>query len=91
MIVSSPFPAAALSAAKVLVCSRTRRAEPVFKRFNSVAELGHLPKHREQCAKAWLYGDLFLARLVEKLIGHACALSAWGYEVERAEATGRLA
>ena len=50
----------------------------MFKRFKSLAELGHLPKHDEQNARAWLYGKLFVALLVEKLIGHARAVSPWG-------------
>ena len=33
----------------------------MFKRFKSLAELGHLPKHDEHSARAWLYGKLFVA------------------------------
>ena len=63
----------------------------VHKRFNSLAELGHLPNHDERSAKAWLYGKLFVALLVEEVIGHARTLSLWEYELERAQATERLA
>ena len=40
------------------------------------AELGQL-----HSAKAWLYGKLFVALLVEKLIHHARVISPWGYDV----------
>ena len=52
----------------------------MFKRFKSVAQLGHLPKY-DDSAKAWLYGKLFLALLVEKIHHDARAISPWGYDV----------
>ena len=82
MILFTTFPATRFSAADVLEWYRTRwQVELVFKRFKSLAELGHLPKHDEQSARAWLYGKLFVALLVEKLIGHARAVSPWGYHL----------
>ncbi len=45
--------------------------ELVFKRFKQIAQLGHLPKHDEESAQAWLYGKLFIALITDKLIGHA--------------------
>lgn len=87
VIVFTTFPAAEFSATEVLEWYRTRwQVELVFKRFKSLAELGHLPKHDEQSARAWLYGKLFVALLVEKLIGHARAISPWGYELGPAAA-----
>ncbi len=47
----------------------------MFQRFKSLAELGHLPKRDDESAKAWLYGKLLVALLVEKLVGHATAVS----------------
>ena len=32
--------------------------------FKSLAQLGHLPKHDEVSAQAWLYGKLLVALLV---------------------------
>ena len=53
---------------EVLEWYRTRwQVELVFKRFKSLAQLGHLPKHDDESAKAWLYGKLLVALLVEKL------------------------
>ena len=67
------------------------QVELVFKRFNSLAQLGCLPKYNDDRAKAWLYGKLVAALLVEKLIHHASTLSPWGYAF-RPEATAhRLA
>jgi IS4 transposase len=52
--------------------------ELVFKRFKQIAQLGHLPKHDDESAQAWLYGKLFIALLTEKLIEQARAISPWG-------------
>ena len=82
VIVFTTFPAAEFPGAEVLEWYRLRwQVELVFKRFKSLAELGHLPKHDEESAKAWLYGKLLVALLVEKLIGHATAVSPWGYRL----------
>ena len=62
----------------------------MFKRFKSLAQLGCLPKYDEDSAKAWLYGKLLAALLVEKLI-HANSISPWGYAVGPATPTKRLA
>ncbi len=51
----------------------------MFKRLKSLAGLGHLPKHDEVSARAWLYGKLFTGLLVEKLIEYAKTISPWGY------------
>ena len=67
------------------------QVELVFQRFKSLAQLGHLPKHNDRSAKAWLYGKLLVALLVEKLIGHATAISPWGCNMAAAPAPQRLA
>ena len=73
------FPATKFSATDVLEWYRTRRqVELPFKRSKSLAELGHLPKYDEHSPRAWLYGKLFVALLVEKLIGHARAIFPLG-------------
>ena len=56
--------------------------ELVFKRFKQIAQLGHLPKNDAQSARAWLYGKLFVALLVEKLLAHANSVSPWGYPLQ---------
>ena len=92
VIVFTTFPKAAFSAAQVLEWYRTRwQVELVFKRFKSLAQLGHLPKYDDESAKAWLYGKLLVALLVEKLIRHASAVSPWGYSLEALPAAQRLA
>ena len=85
VIVFTTFPEAQFSAADVLEWYRTRwQVELVFKRFKSLAQLGHLPKHDDESAKAWLFGKLFVALLAEKLISHARAISPWGYHLAEA-------
>ena len=82
VIVFTIFPEPPFSAADVLEWYRLRwQVELVFKRFKSLAQLGHLPKYDDDSAKAWLYGKLFVALLVEKLLHHARAISPWGYDV----------
>ena len=82
VIVFTTFPAL-MSASQVLEWYRIRwQVELVFKRFKSLAQLGHLPKYDDESAKAWLYGKLLVALLVEKLIRHAITISPWGYDLE---------
>ena len=82
VIVFTTFPEPPFSAADVLEWYRLRwQVELVFKRFKSLAQLGHLPKYDDESAKAWLYGKLFVALLVEKLLHHARTISPWGYDV----------
>lgn len=92
VILFTTFPMHEFSASDVLQWYRIRwQVELVFKRFKSLAQLGHLPKYDEESAKAWLYGKLFVALLVEKLIHHATAISPWGYDLEEPTAAQRLA
>ena len=92
VIVFTTFSAATFSAAEILEWYRIRwQVELVFKRFKSLARLGHLPKYDDDSAKAWLYGKLLVALLVEKLIRHASAISPWGYDLAPAATTERVA
>jgi len=80
IIVFTTFPEEEFSASAVLEWYRIRwQIELVFKRFKQIAKLGHLPKHDEESAQAWLYGKLFIALVTEKLIDHAASISPWGY------------
>jgi hypothetical protein len=82
VLVLTTLPEREFPAAEVLQLYRFRwQVELVFKRFKQLVQMGHLPKHDPQSAKAWLYGKLFVALLTEKLIQQARALSPWGYEV----------
>ena len=82
VIVFTTVPEGDWSAAEVLEWYRTRwQVELVFKRFKSRAQLGCLPKFNDDSAKAWVYGKLLAALLVEKMIHHASALSPRGYEL----------
>ena len=82
VIVFTTFPAADFTDADILEWYRTRwQVELVFKRFKSLAQLGHLPKHDDESARAWLYGKLLAALLVEKRICYARSISPWGYDL----------
>lgn len=82
VIVFTTFPESEFTPEAVLHWYRVRwQVELVFKRFKSIAQLGHLPKYDPDSARAWLYGKLFAALLTERLIHHAVAISPWGYEL----------
>lgn len=92
VIVFTTFSEVEFSADEVLECYRLRwQVELVFKRFKSLAQLGHLPKYDEDSARSWLYGKLLLALLAEKLIRHAESVSPWGYDVPLDPTAQRLA
>jgi len=92
VIVFTNFPEDSFSDFEVLDWYRARwQVELVFKRFKSIAQLGHLPKHSDDSSKAWLYGKLFVALLTNKLIEYASTISPWGYFLEEQSATERLA
>lgn len=83
VIVFTNYPDELFSTAKVLEWYRIRwQVELTFKRFKSIAQLGHLPKHSDDSSKAWLYGKLFVALLTEKIIEYASSVSPWGYIME---------
>jgi hypothetical protein len=68
------------SAAQILDHYRLRwQIELAFKRMKTIAQLGHLPKHDERSARAWLYGKLLVALLTQKLIRLGRDISPWGY------------
>lgn len=74
------YPEDSFSPADILEWYRVRwQVELVFKRFKSIAQLGHLPKYNDDSSKAWLYGKLFVALLTEKIIAYASSISPWGY------------
>lgn len=83
VIVFTNYPEESFTDVEILEWYRGRwQVELTFKRFKSIAQLGHLPKYRDDSSEAWLYGKLFVALLTEKLIRHACSISPWGYELE---------
>ena len=78
LIAFTTFPEAEFSAAYVLQWYRTRwQVELAFMRFKALAQLGHLPTHDDESAKALLFGKLYVALLVEKLISHTRSISPW--------------
>jgi hypothetical protein len=80
IIIFTTLPTEWFSVDRVLEWYRLRwQIELVFKRLKSLTKMGHLPKHDEQSSRAWLYGKLFVALLVEKFICYADVISPWGY------------
>ena len=83
VILFTAFPMEMFSATAVLEWYRLRwQVEVVFKRFKSLAQLGHLPKFDNESAKSWLYGKLLVALLTEKIVRHARTPPPWGYDVQ---------
>jgi hypothetical protein len=92
IIVFTNYPEYSFSDIEVLEWYRIRwQVELIFKRFKSIAQLGHLPKHSEDSSKAWLYGKLFVALLTNRLIDYASSVSPWGYILEKYTTTECLA
>lgn len=92
VILFTTFPESEFSTKAVLEWYRLRwQIELVFKRFKSLAQLGHLPKYDKESSQAWLYGKLLVALLVEKLIAHANFISPWGYFLEETTTSKHLA
>jgi len=56
--------------------------ELAFKRLKSIMGLGHLPKYDPHSCRAWLYGKLLTALLVEIMVEHARLFSPWGYPLD---------
>ena len=81
VMILTTFPEERFSAEEVLEWYRVRwQVELVFKRFKQIAQLGHLPKHDGESAKAWLYGKLLAALMAEKIITCGQSVSPWGYK-----------
>ena len=68
-----------IEAKDVLTWYRIRwQIELLFKRFKSLADTGHLPKHSDGSARAWLYGKLLVCLLAEKLVQTPGIFPPWG-------------
>ena len=80
IFVLTTLPVEVLTAEQVLELYRGRwQIELVFKRLKSILGLGHLPKHEQEGAKAWLHGKLLVAFIIEVLICAGDALFPSGY------------
>ena len=80
VMVFTTVPRSDFSTAEVVDWYRVRwQIELVFKRLKTLAELGSLPKHDDQSARAWLYGKLLIALLGQKLERLGRDISPWGY------------
>ena len=68
VILFTTFDREAFPLPKILGIYRWRwQIELVFKRFKSLLQFGHLPTAADEASKAWLYGKLFSALLVERI------------------------
>jgi hypothetical protein len=85
-------PASHFRTMEVLEWYRVRwQIELVFKRLKTLAELGALPKHADESARAWLYGKLLVALLGHKLERLGRDISPWGYRIPEAWQWQRVA
>lgn len=86
------FPESRFPLETVLESYRIRwQIEMVFKRFKQLAQFGHLPKYEEESSKAWLYGKLLVALLVQKMKEYAESVSPWGCDLQITSRTKQLA
>jgi hypothetical protein len=80
VMVFTTLPRQAATTRQVLECYRLRwQVELTFKRLKSIAQLGHLPKYHDQSSRAWLYGKLLVALLIQKMTRLGNSISPWGY------------
>ena len=92
VMVFTTVPASRFSTMEVLEWYRVRwQIELVFKRLKTLAELGALPKHADESARAWLYGKLLVALLGQKLERLGRDISPWGYRIPEAWQWQRVA
>jgi hypothetical protein len=86
IMVFTTLPKDRWSLSKILEIYRFRwQIELGFKRFKSLAQLGHLPKYDDKSSRAWLYAKLFVCLLTEKLVSKADSFSPWGPVVQSME------
>ena len=92
VMVFTTVPASDFDTGEVLEWYRARwQIELVFKRLKSLAELGVLPKHDDQSARAWLYGKLLVVLMGQKLERLGREISPWGYRLPEAWKWQRVA
>jgi Transposase DDE domain len=92
VMVFTTAPSEQFSSDEILEWYRVRwQIELVFKRMKSLAKVGHLPKHEEQSARAWLYGKLLVTLLGQKLMRLGRTISPWGYRLEESWKWQRVA
>lgn len=82
VMVLTTLPPTTLDAAGVMALYRARwQIELCFKRIKSLLQLGHLPKHSDKSARAWIQGKLLTVLLIERLIIEARFFSPWGFQL----------
>jgi len=92
VMIFTTVPASRFSTAEVLEWYRVRwQIELIFKRLKTLAELGSLPKHVDQSARAWLYGKMLVTLLGQKLQRLGRDISPWGYRLHEAWQWQRVA
>jgi len=92
VIVFTTLPEAEFAPSEILEWYRLRwQIELVFKKLKSLMELGQLPKHGDESARAWLYGKLLVSLLGRALIRLGRDISPWGYRLHGTWQWQRLA
>lgn len=92
VMIFTTVPVSDFNTGEVLEWYRARwQIELVFKRLKSLAQLGALPKHDDQSARAWLYGKLLVVLLGQKLERLGRDISPWGYRLPEAWQWQRVA
>ena len=80
VIIFTTLTASEWSTKEIIDVYRVRwQIELSFKRLKSLLKLGHLPKYNPDSCKAWFYGKLLVAMLVEKSLRLAHFFSPCGY------------
>ncbi len=82
VMVFTTLPKEEFASEEVLEWYRLRwQIELVFKKLKSLMQLGQLPKHGAESARAWLYGKLLTSLLGRALMRLGRDISPWGYRL----------
>jgi hypothetical protein len=82
VIVFTTLPEQEFASEEVVEWYRLRwQIELVFKKLKSLMELGQLPKHDAESARAWLFGKLLMSLLGRALMRIGRDISPWGYRL----------
>lgn len=82
VIIITTLPREAFPMKSIFEVYRLRwQIELVFKRFKSISHLGALPKYTDSSARAWLYGKMLIALIIEKLCAQLGAFSPWRHAI----------
>lgn len=79
ILIFTSLPAQKMKLKEVLELYRCRwQVELQFKRLKSLLAMGHVPKHDDACARAWMQAKILTSLLIERTLIEGRFFSPWG-------------